>query len=478
MMQEEKKSKRLPVDFVTRMQRLMGDEWEDFLQSYDSPRSYGLRRNPLKATEEEFEQVVLPLFKDMQTGEFPFERVAWAKEGYYYDPALQPGKHALHESGAYYIQEPSAMAVVEALDPQPGELILDLCAAPGGKSTQIAGRMDGRGLLVSNEIVPSRAKILSQNIERMGIRNAVVCNETPERMAAVFTAFFDRILVDAPCSGEGMFRKDDTAIEEWSLEHVQMCAQRQQDILQKAADMLKPGGVLVYSTCTFSPEENEGVISRFLETHPEYLLEEIPGSEKFGTGRGEWVDDPAESIEKTARMMPHKLRGEGHFLARMRKKGTLCESFTVAAKEDRALRKQVTGFLENELGLKEGWLERLGGRLIRFGEQIYAVPGGMPDIRGMKVVRPGLHLAVDKKNRLEPAHALALALKPEETGKKREITQAEAERYLRGESLGCTGEEKGFLLLVYAGYPVGFGKAVNGQIKNHYPKGLRKDVQR
>ena len=225
MMQEEKKSKRLPVDFVTRMQRLMGDEWEDFLQSYDSPRSYGLRRNPLKATEEEFEQVVLPLLKDMQTGEFPFERVAWAKEGYYYDPAQQPGKYVLHESGAYYIQEPSAMAVVEALDPQPGELILDLCAAPGGKSTQIAGRMDGRGLLVSNEIVPSRAKILSQNIERMGIRNAVVCNETPERMAAVFTAFFDRILVDAPCSGEGMFRKDDTAIEEWSPEHVQMRAE-------------------------------------------------------------------------------------------------------------------------------------------------------------------------------------------------------------------------------------------------------------
>ena len=175
MMQEEKKSKRLPDDFATRMKRLMGDEWEDFLQSYDSPRAYGLRRNPLKGTEEEFEQGVLPLFKDMQTGEPLFERVAWAKEGYYYDPAQQPGKHVLHEIGAYYIQEPSAMAVVEALDPQPGELILDLCAAPGGKSTQIAGRMDGRGLLVSNEIVPARAKILSQNIERMGVRNAVVC---------------------------------------------------------------------------------------------------------------------------------------------------------------------------------------------------------------------------------------------------------------------------------------------------------------
>ena len=234
----------LPEEFRQHMRTLLGDEeFDSFISVFDDDREreYGLRRNPLKADRDRFEAAV----------PFRLETAGWADEGYYYDPDERPGKSPFHEAGAYYIQEPSAMAVVPLLDPMPGETVCDLCAAPGGKSTQIAGRMGRSGLLVSNEIISGRAEILSQNIERMGIGNCVVTNETPQKMSLLFPAFFDRILVDAPCSGEGMFRKDDTAVREWSMENVAMCAQRQLMILDCAAQMLKPGGRLVYSTCTF-----------------------------------------------------------------------------------------------------------------------------------------------------------------------------------------------------------------------------------
>ena len=239
---------RLPEAFTEKMRRLLGSEYDAFAASYGQGRQYGLRRNLLKGTEQDFIRVM----------PFPLEKISWAREGYYYDAANQPGRHVLHEAGAYYIQEPSAMAAVEALDPAPGERILDLCAAPGGKTTQIAGRMEGQGLLVANEVIGERARILSQNVERMGISNCVVCSEKPERMETLFPGFFDRILVDAPCSGEGMFRKEEEARDEWSPEAVRMCADRQAMILNEAAKMLKPGGVLVYSTCTFPRRRTRG----------------------------------------------------------------------------------------------------------------------------------------------------------------------------------------------------------------------------
>ncbi|MBO5473176.1 MAG: RsmF rRNA methyltransferase first C-terminal domain-containing protein [Lachnospiraceae bacterium] len=486
---------RLPDAFESRMRRLLGSEYEAFGRSYEQDRYYGLRYNPLKATEEEF----------LERMPFVLDKISWAKEGFYYRAEEQPGRHVLHEAGAYYIQEPSAMAVVEALDPEPEEMILDLCAAPGGKSTQIAGRMQGRGLLVSNEIIPNRAKILAQNIERMGIRNCVVCNETPERMAVFFPAFFDKIVVDAPCSGEGMFRKDETAILEWNSDQVRMCAERQLGILEQAAGMLKPGGRLVYSTCTFAPEENEGVISRFLKTHMDFVIEKTPCGRFFEGGRPDWIEDPAAGLENTMRLFPHKIKGEGHYIAVLRRQGTLLpgtqesqnrkEAFTLRAEGShkkkattgKAGRRGATGsgraddrtedmaadFLHTQLGLPEDWIDGQGGNIQLFGEQIYLAPEQMISMQGMKVVRPGLHLAADKKNRLEPSHALALALQPWETGQNRELTLEETRRYLHGETLTC-GEEKGWLLLTYLGYPVGFGKASGGQIKNHYPKGLRK----
>ncbi len=478
----------LPEAFAERMQRLLGGEYEAFMASYGQVRQYGLRRNLLKGTEEAFIGVI----------PFPLEKIFWAREGYYYDAAAQPGRHVLHEAGAYYIQEPSAMAAVEALAPEPGERVLDLCAAPGGKSTQIAGRMQGQGLLVSNEIVGERARVLSQNVERMGVSNCVVCSEKPERIATLFPAFFDRVLVDAPCSGEGMFRKEEAARKEWSQKAVWMCAERQALILEEAAKTVKPGGVLVYSTCTFSPEENEGTVSAFLRAHEEYYIEETALEEGLSCGRLDWISQPAAGIEHTMRLWPHLQRGEGHYIARLRRRGQQaagvpetvpkkCARKRDAWEEDasekcrwqivgeKKLCKLVETFLCGETGIGEAWMSRHPGRLLRFGDQIYLVPEEMISLDGIKVLRPGLQLAAEKKNRIEPAHALALTLLPGDSARVYGLSEQEAVSYLRGESIAC-GEEKGWMALSYQGYTLGFGKASGGQIKNHYPKGLRKSL--
>lgn len=496
-------SNKLPAAFLNRMERLLGSEYEAFLKSYGEERRYGLRRNPLKIAEEEFIGVM----------PFPLQKISWAREGYYYDASVQPGRHVLHEAGAYYIQEPSAMAAAEALAPRPGERILDLCAAPGGKTTQIAGRMQGEGLLVANEVIGERAKVLSQNVERMGITNCVVCSEKPERLSLLFPAFFDRVLVDAPCSGEGMFRKEEAARDEWSEKGVSLCADRQALILREAAKMLRPGGVLVYSTCTFSAEENEGTISAFLReqeavTHDAYRIEEIPCKELFAPGRSDWLKEGADGLERTARLWPHLLQGEGHYVARLRKRGaaltgeTASEAAGAGEKEAAAWAEKERGkakekgrnagksyrgmpenelckltyaFLQEELGIGEAWRKKHTGRLLRFGEQIYLIPDKMPPLDGIRVLRPGLHLLTEKKDRFEPAHALALSLRPGDIGKKREISDVEAAAWLRGESLSC-GREKGWTALFYKGFCLGFGKASGGQMKNHYPKGLRKSL--
>lgn len=468
----------LPGAFAERMRRFLGRDYEAFEASYSQGRQYGLRRNLLKGTEEEFIRVM----------PFPLEKISWAREGYYYDAAALPGRHVFHEAGAYYIQEPSAMAAVEVLAPKPGERILDLCAAPGGKSTQIAGRMQGQGLLVSNEVIGERARVLSQNVERMGVAGCVVCSEKPERMAALFPAFFDRVLVDAPCSGEGMFRKEEAAREEWSPETVRMCAERQALILEEAAKTVRPGGVLVYSTCTFSPEENEGTVSAFLRTHEEYTIEETELESSLSPGRADWIGEPAEGIVHTLRIWPHLLRGEGHYIARLRKRGNVAGGLWEPAEQRRSAEKgpwQVTGdkklckliedFLREELEIGDMWMARHPGRLIRFGEQIYLVPEEMISLAGMKVLRPGLQLATEKKNRFEPAHALALSLLPGDSGRVCGLSEQEAAAFLRGESIAC-GERRGWTVLSYEGYTLGFGKASGGQMKNHYPKGLRKSL--
>lgn len=278
----------LPPEFVSRIRRQLGDEADAFLHIYSRPAWRGLRLNTLKISGED------AVFGEMQD-RFRLKPVPWCPDGYYYAEETRPGRHPYHAAGLYYIQEPSAMSVVEWMAPEPGELVLDLAAAPGGKSAQIAARMKGKGLLVANEIHAGRAKILSENMERMGIAHSLVTSGTPDELAHRFPLAFDRILLDAPCSGEGMFRKEPEAIAEWSPEQVERCAARQADILEKAASMLKPGGVLAYSTCTFAPEENERQIARFLERHAEF-----------------------EAV-RTEQIWPHRNEGEGHFAAVLRK---------------------------------------------------------------------------------------------------------------------------------------------------------------
>lgn len=356
-----------------------------------------------------------------------------------------------------------------ALCARPGERILDLCAAPGGKSAQLADAMKGEGLLVCNEIHPGRAKILSENLERMGVTNALVVNQEPAYLAERFPGFFDKILVDAPCSGEGMFRKNEEAVREWSVENVHMCAQRQRDIMENAALMLRDGGKMVYSTCTFSPEEDEGTIDRFLKAQPEFSLEEIKRYPGMEPGRPELIPEGSGELIKTVKLWPHKLKGEGHFMALLKKEGTVKNA--PAYRTEKGLPK---GSYREWVDFQQIYLKkRFEGTHVRFGDQIYLVPEECPSLQGLRVLRAGLHLGTVKKNRFEPSHALALSLRPEEAMHVLNLSEEQARKYLRGETLMAEGE-KGWYLICIEGYSLGVGKLSGSVMKNHYPKGLRK----
>ena len=403
---------------------------------------------------------------------FNLQDIPWIREGFYYSSKDEPGKHPYHEAGLYYIQEPSAMAVGELMDPKPGEKILDLCAAPGGKATHIATKLKGKGVLLANEIHPQRARVLSQNIERMGIKNAVVTNETPNRLARRFPNYFDRIL-ETPCSGEGMFRKNPKACAEWSLDSVSLCRDRQLDILEYAKDMLKPGGRLVYSTCTFSPEENEGVISEFVKFNPDFGIEDVKIYNGFDRGRADWAFEGLKDIENAIRIWPHKVRGEGHYIAILHKlEGK--EAVKVRYAEGMVNKGKVEEYLKFA---EEFLLDTPRGKYILFGDQLYIIPLEMLPLNGLKVLRPGWHLGTFKKNRFEPSHALALSLK----GKDAKYTWSldrnshEVMAYLRGEAIEAMGP-KGWYLVEVDGYSIGWGKLSNNLLKNHYPKGLRWNI--
>ena len=428
----------LPEAFLQRMEAQLGSEYPAFLESLERPRAVALRFNPLKG-----ERPVLP---------FVGAPVPWEPEGFYYDPQTRPGLHVYHEAGVYYLQEASAMAPVALLDPKPGERVCDLCAAPGGKTTQIAGRMLGRGFLVCNEINPKRAKILSRNIERMGVANALVTNEHPETLASRFPGFFDRVLVDAPCSGEGMFRKEEAAVTDWSQETVQMCARRQREILDSAARLVKPGGRLVYSTCTFAPEEDEETVAAFLEAHPEFTPEPVEAP---------WFV-PGENA--SYRMWPHKLLGEGHFAAVLRK--TQGESGEVPACPGEKCPKAWESFAkELDITLPEG-------KAVSFGQSLYWAPMELPELNRLKVLRPGLELGTERKGRFEPAHALALWLKTCAVTESFPPESPEMKAYLHGDVV--PSGKKGWCLVQAGGYAIGWGKGDGSVLKNHYPKGLRR----
>lgn len=460
----------LPIEFEKKMKAFLGDEWDDFLYSYDNNRFQALRFNTLKVQSPEERMRILKTLKISSD-----KKVSWANEAYYFDENVRPGKHPYHEMGLYYIQEPSAMSAAALLAPKPGMRVLDLCAAPGGKSTQLATYLGDSGLLVSNEINTQRSRILSQNIERMGIKNAIVTNEDSFVLASHFPGFFNAIQVDAPCSGEGMFRKLPEAIEQWSMENVAICAARQKEILDNAAVMLKPGGVIVYSTCTFSREENEDVIEYFLERHTDFTLEEM---ERF------W---------------PHKVDGEGHFMAKLVRRGSINEFVEADGKTKKnknsknrknetktALTKEnmklLSEFLDETISDDMAALIK-NSRLVMFGEQLYRLPDMEVDIKGLKVQRAGLHIGEFKKQRFEPSHSLALALKLSEAKNVVKLTcdNPQTIGFFNGQSVMLSDEQaaeckKGWALVCVDGYPAGWGKVNGTQVKNHYPKGLRNKI--
>lgn len=448
----------LPTAFCARMQTLLGEEYPAFADSLAAERSLGLRVNPLRTAPGDF----------AARGLFPLTPVPWCAEGFYYPAAARPGKHALYEAGVYYIQEPSAMAVGAVADAKPGEWVLDLCAAPGGKTTHLAGRMRGQGVLIANEIHPARAKILAQSVERAGIRNAAVTNETPQRLAAYFPEAFDCVVVDAPCSGEGMFRKDEDAAGEWDEGSPAMCAARQDEILDEAVKMVRPGGRLVYSTCTFAPEENEGTLTRLLARHPDFSIAVVEGYPWFAPARPDWWPDAPASAMHAFRLWPHKLAGEGHFCALLVRDGDGEREQPAPAKPLAKLPPEFTDFAKDTLRAP------LDAAILRAGDRLWAAPSDLPALDGLRVLRTGLELGTLKKGRFEPAHALALALMPGEARRAVDFPSDSTEitRYLKGETLPVDGEN-GWTLVCADGFALGWGKAVNGTLKNHYPKGLR-----
>jgi NOL1/NOP2/sun family putative RNA methylase len=453
----------IPTLFLERMKNFLGEEFPAFAESLNAVPKSGLRVNMLKLTPEQFKSIS------------PFalgEKVPWCPAAFTLDGEYKPGLHPYHKAGLYYLQDPSAMSPAELLAPQPGERVLDLAAAPGGKTTHLAALMKGEGLLVANEIKDKRVGHLAQNVERWGAGNVVVTNESPERLADHFGPYFDRVLVDAPCSGEGMFRKDMGARTDWSEEMVAGCAVRQKNILHVAAKLVRPGGYLLYSTCTFAPEEDEGVIARLLEDFPEFEVVELPLFDGFTHGRPEWLTGKAKDergLSGAVRLFPHRLNGEGHFVCLLQRKD--------GEAEERIGKAWIPGLSKQLAGLWRGFaaevlsVDLAEDRLRVFGERLYYLPALNPDFGRLRIVHPGVWLGTFKKERFEPAHPLALFLKPGQAKNSFDLRadSRELAAYLRGETLPTSAS--GWTVVTVDGFPIGWGKGVQGTLKNHYPRG-------
>lgn len=482
----------LPKQFEDRMKSLLGGEYEEYLQCYHKPHYGGIRVNTLKISPEEFEHLC----------PFSIKRIPWVNNGYYYDTAEQPARHPYYYAGLYYIQEPSAMTPASLLPIEPGDMVLDICAAPGGKSTELGAKLKGEGMLVSNDISNSRAKALLKNIELFGIKNSLILSESPNKLADFFPESFDKILVDAPCSGEGMFRKSPSIIKNWEQYGVEYYNKLQKEIIIFAARMLKPGGIMLYSTCTFSPEENEGTIAYLLnECADMHVIEALPSIEErrklgisyegFDKGRPEWVDGP-EELEKCIRLWPHKIDGEGHFIALLRKdspddlyKNSLLDNnadnkgvarYSNNNMNTNLLSNESKEFLSDIVPFKD--LDNIEGqgRILIQNDWVYLVPQFYEERKGLRTLRQGLLLGEMKKKRFQPSQALALALRTSDYRSVINLSSndKEAVSYLKCETLCIdTNNPNGWQLISVDGYPLGWGKLNNGTLKNMYLPGWR-----
>jgi NOL1/NOP2/sun family putative RNA methylase len=454
----------LPELFENRMKSILGDEYKEYIKSYEKQRIYGLRVNTSKISTEKFEQIC----------PFQITKIPWISNGYYYDGKEQPSKHPFYYAGLYYLQEPSAMTPASRLEIHPGDKVLDLCAAPGGKATELGARLMGEGVLIANDISNSRAKALLKNIELFGIANVFVVSESPDKLLNTYTEYFDKILLDAPCSGEGMFRKEPSMIKEWEEKGPEYYAKIQQELIIQAAKMLKPGGMMLYSTCTFSPEENEATIQYLLEQEEQFELVEMAGYEGFAHGKPECIDGDMQ-LTKCVRIWPHKMEGEGHFLALLHKKG---ESIAI----EREVKHTVKDSKEYEAVqdfLKDVSMNWKDGSIEIKDQRVYYIPKDTEIKKGIRFLRTGLFLGEVKKNRFEPSQALAMAIKAEQFSSivNLEHNDIRVVKYLKGETLDVSDiliqNKSGWQLVCVNNYPLGWGKLSNGVLKNKYYAGWR-----
>lgn len=456
---------QLPEKFTLRMEKLLGSEYGAFLNSYDEKTYAGLRMNTLKITAEEYLRL---------TGQ-ELENVTWCPTGFYYNGGREYSKNPLYHAGLYYIQEPSAMFPAQALPVEPGDFILDMCAAPGGKSTALAAKLRGTGLLVSNDISASRAKALLKNIEASGIRNSIVLTEDPKHLAAPFEGYFDKILIDAPCSGEGMFRKEPSMMKAWEKNGPDFFSKLQREIVDCGIRMLRDGGMMVYSTCTFSVEENEGTLKYILENYPEMHMVPIEQTgEGLAAAHPEWVDGP-EEIRHARRLWPHCLKGEGHFTALLKKDEKTGSSVGIRPEETGGMKERPEEFVKflKESGVT---IDFEPGRLILQGDHLSYIPENMPPLGKLRRMRTGWYLGDIKKKRFEPSGFFARGLEPSECGHwiDLELSDARVIKYLKCETLEVPSElPDGWYIVGVCGHSLGWGKVSGGTLKNKYPSGWR-----
>ena len=469
----------LPQSFLDSMKEILGEDYEAFLAGFDGQRQYGLRVNTLKMNLEEFERIA----------PFHLKKVPWISNGYFYEAEDVPAKHPFYSAGLYYLQEPSAMTPASRLKVQLGERVLDLCAAPGGKATELGAALQGEGLLVANDINTARARALLRNLELFGISNSFVTNEPPHVLAERFPEFFHKIMVDAPCSGEGMFRKNPAVVDSWQEKGPEYFSKLQREIIVQAADMLLPGGMMFYSTCTFSPLENEKTITHLLKERPDMEVIPMEDYEGFAEGltsyRGEVFD---ESCKLCRRIWPHKMSGEGHFMALLHKKNGVQQQVQQTVSQSSIWWEKCKGLNKEQKAAAEDFFSHVNiaydeKRIDVRGDNLYYLPAPKYDGRGLHFLRNGLFMGEFKKKRFEPSQPFALALHAQDFDQVLDFPADDERlsRYLRGETLDVSdliaGEKKrkGWQLVMVAGHPLGFGKLVNNNLKNKYPAGWRKN---
>lgn len=445
----------LPKEYTDAMKELLGEEFDAYLESFCDKRIYGLRVNQLKISAEEF----------LKIAPFPLTPIPWIENGFFYEEDVKPAKHPYYFAGLYYLQEPSAMTPANLLPVREGDFVLDMCAAPGGKSTELAAKLAGTGLLVSNDVSASRAKALLKNIELFGVENALITSEASSTLRGLFDGFFDKVLIDAPCSGEGMFRKDSKLIKAWEKNGPDYYGAIQREIILDGADMLKPGGYMMYSTCTFSKYEDEETIAYLLANRPEMKLVDASGYEGFCRG--------FDGMEKCIRIFPHRMKGEGHFLALLQKEG---ESGTFMRAKPTGREPKLAGELTDFLKLVSKPIEPSCIRMV--GERAYLLPDGIPDYNKLHILRAGLLLGEVKKNRFEPSQAFAMALRREEFAQTIDLScdDANVMKYLKGETIEVSMADdvnQGWNLVCVDGFPLGWGKLTGSTLKNKYHAGWR-----